>query len=65
MILDILKGMGIVALILGVILLICLPIIIGIVIAMAVAGWLGTSGLLWWCIVIFVALVIWGILGRL
>ena len=62
---DWLAGLGIVALIIIVIFLICLPIVIGIVIAMAVAGWLGVSGLLWWCIVIFVALVIWGILSRL
>ena len=62
---DWLAGLGIVALIIIVIFLICLPIVIGIVIAMAVAGWLGVSGLLWWCIVIFVALVIWGILSKL
>lgn len=63
MIEDWLAGLGIVVLILVVILIILIPIIIGIVIAMAVAGWLGATGLLWWCIVAFVALVIWGILG--
>jgi hypothetical protein len=62
---DLLAGLGIIALFFVIILLICIPIVVGVVIAMAVAGYLGVSGLLWWCIVIFVALVIWGILGKL
>lgn len=62
---EILEGLGMLSLIVVFILLIIIPIVIGIVIAMAVAGWLGTTGLLWWCIVIFVALVIWGILGKI
>lgn len=60
-----LQGLGAIALIVAVIFIICIPIIVGIVIAMAVAGYLGLSGLLWWCVVIFVALVIWGIIGKL
>lgn len=62
---DWLTGLGIVALILFIAFLIFIPVIIGVVIAMAVANYLGVSGLLWWCIVIFVALLIWGILGKL
>ena len=65
MIIDFLKGLGVIALIIGIILLICIPIIVGVVIAMAVANWLAVSGILWWAIVIFVAMVIWGILGAL
>ena len=65
MMIEFLKSLGVVALIIGVILLICIPIFIGIVIAMAVANWFNTSGILWWSIVIFVALVIWGIIRKL
>lgn len=62
---EYLYGLGIVVLFIVIALLILIPIIIGIVIAMAVANWLDVSGLLWWCIVLFVAFVIWGILGSL
>jgi hypothetical protein len=62
---DLLAGLGIIALFFVIILLICISIVVSVVIAMAVAGYLGVSGLLWWCIVIFVALVIWGILSKL
>lgn len=65
MISDWFTGLGIIALIAAIIFLIFIPIIIGVVIAMAIAGWLGVSGLLWWCVVGFIALVIWGILGAL
>ena len=60
-----LSGLGFIALTIVIIILICIPIIIGIVIAMAIANYFALSGLLWWCVVIFIALVIWGILGRL
>lgn len=65
MMIEFLKSLGVVALIIGIILLICIPIFVGIVIAMAVANWFNASGILWWSIVIFVALVIWGIIGKL
>lgn len=65
MITDLLTELGIIAIIIVVILIICIPIIVGIIIAMAVANWLAVSGILWWAIVIFVAMVIWGILGAL
>ena len=62
---DILAGLGITALICIILIAIFIPFIIGIVIATAVAGYFGATGLLWWSIVIFVALLIWGILGVL
>lgn len=65
MMIEFLKSLGVVALIIGIILLICIPIFVGIVIAMAVANWFNASGILWWSIVIFVVMVIWGIIGKL
>lgn len=65
MITDYLAGLGMAALILIVLCIIIIPIIIGIVIAIAVANWLGVAGLLWWSIVILVALIIWAILGAI
>lgn len=62
---DWLTSLGIILLFLVIVCIIIIPIIIGIVIATAVASWLGASGLLWWCIVLFVAFVIWGILSAL
>lgn len=62
---NFLEGLGVIGLIIIILCLIFIPIIIGIVIAMAVADYFKVSGLLWWCIVAFVTLVILGILGKL
>lgn len=65
MIIDYLQGLGVIALIIGLILLICLPIIAGVVVAIALANYLAVSGILWWAIVILTTLIIWGIIGKL
>ena len=65
MIIDYLQGLGIIALIIGLILLICLPIIAGVIVAIALANYLAVSGILWWSIVILTTLIIWGIIGKL
>ena len=62
---NFLEGLGLISLIIITLCLIFIPIIIGIVIAMAVADYFKVSGLLWWCIVAFVTLVILGVLRKL
>ena len=62
---DWLAGLGIVALIIVCLFIIFIPIIVSVGIATALAAYMGVSGFLWWCIVIFVTLVLWGILGKL
>lgn len=60
-----LEGLGALTIIGVLLLIIFIPIIAGIVVAMAMASWCGASGILWWSIVIIVTLIIWGILSAL
>ena len=60
-----LSTLGVLFIVAFILFVVFIPPIAGVIIAMALAGWLGVSGILWWAIVIVVTLIIWGILGKL
>lgn len=57
--------LGIAGLILLVFILILLPIIIALVLGIAIANFFAVSGITWWCLVIFMALIIYGVIYKL
>ena len=60
-----LEGLGMASLIVVCLCIIFIPIIAAVVISIALANYFGITGILWWCVVIFITLILWGILGKL
>ena len=60
--LDILKGIGIIGIVLIVILI---PFVATVVLGVYIAGALGLTGIVWWAFVILFYLVVMGLLGAL
>ena len=59
---DLLVGLGIGAIIIVGIFILLLPIIVSLGLGILIANYFAVSGFLWWCVVIFMAAFLYGVL---
>lgn len=61
---ELLAGMGVLGVILLILILIFLPLIVTVIVGVALANFLGFTGIVWWAFIILFYLVITGILYK-